>query len=158
MNGPTMRRRAKGSTRPTSSPPPKSLRRAGITRSTIAFLSASDKLSARATEGQDQMVSTGRFTSVAAGLLLTAAASAGMSVLAQPSPTTVEDKLRTVATRNGMVHILPATPATTQWGWFDNAQPPVMTIASGDTVVMETLMHSQDRIVPGTTIEQIRKL
>src|SRR5690349_18155202 len=26
--------------------------------------------------------------------------------------------------RQGEVHLLAATPATTQWGWFDNAQPP----------------------------------
>ena len=54
-------------------------------------------------------------------------------------------------------HLLPATPATTQWGWFDNAQPPVLRIRSGDTVVMETMMHSHNQIVPGITIEQVKK-
>jgi acetamidase/formamidase len=54
-------------------------------------------------------------------------------------------------------HILPATPATTQWGWFDNAQPPVLRVNSGDTVVMETMMHSHNQIVPGITIEQVKK-
>ena len=92
------------------------------------------------------------------GLAFALAAACAAAALAQSRPTAVEDKLRTVATRSGMIHLLPATLATTQWGWFDNAQPPVMTIASGDTVMMETLMHSQDRIVPGTTIEQIKKL
>src|SRR5438128_11739633 len=52
-------------------------------------------------------------------------------------------------TPKGKVHLLPATPATTQWGWFDNAQPPVLRIGSGDTVVMETMMHSHNQIVPG---------
>src|SRR5689334_18669241 len=59
--------------------------------------------------------------------------------------------------KKGKTHILPATPATTQWGWFDNAQPPVLRINSGDTVVMETMMHSHNQIVPGITIEQVKK-
>jgi acetamidase/formamidase len=58
----------------------------------------------------------------------------------------------------GKVHLLPATLETTQWGWFDNAQPPVLTIDPGDTVVMETMMHSHNQIVPGKTIEELKKL
>jgi acetamidase/formamidase len=58
----------------------------------------------------------------------------------------------------GKVHLLPATLETTQWGWFDNAQPPVLTIESGDTVVLETMMHSHNQVVPGRTIEEIKKL
>lgn len=57
----------------------------------------------------------------------------------------------------GTVHLLPATPATTQWGWFDNSQPPVLHIRSGDTVVLETMMHSHNQVVPGITIEQVKK-
>ena len=49
----------------------------------------------------------------------------------------------------GKVHLLPATMETTQLGWYDNAQKPVLTINSGDTVVMETMMHFHDRLVPG---------
>jgi acetamidase/formamidase len=56
------------------------------------------------------------------------------------------------------VHLLPATLETTQWGWFDNAQTPVVRVNSGDTIVMETMMHSHNQVVPGTTIEQIKKL
>jgi acetamidase/formamidase len=65
----------------------------------------------------------------------------------------------TVPAKNpkGKVHLLPATPATTQWGWFDNAQPPVLRVNSGDTVVMETMMHSHNQVVPGITIEQVKK-
>ena len=59
---------------------------------------------------------------------------------------------------NGKVHLLPATLETTQWGWFDNAQPPVLRIESGDTVVLETMMHSHNQVVPGRTIEEIKKL
>ncbi len=58
----------------------------------------------------------------------------------------------------GKVHLLPATLETTQWGWFDNAQPPVLKIDSGDTVVFETMMHSHNQVVPGRTIEEIKKL
>ena len=47
---------------------------------------------------------------------------------------------------------------TTQWGWFNNAQPPVLHVNSGDTIVFETMMHSHNQVVPGTTIEQIKKL
>ena len=67
--------------------------------------------------------------------------------------------LRVVELPNGKrIHLLPATLETTQWGWFDNAQPPVLRINSGDTVALETMMHSHNQIVPGTTIEQIKKL
>src|SRR5262249_1317771 len=70
-----------------------------------------------------------------------------------------DPKLRTVSLPSGKkVHVLPATLETPQWGWFDNAQPPVLRVNSGDTVVMETMMHSHNQIVPGTTIEQIKKL
>ena len=70
-----------------------------------------------------------------------------------------DSKLRVAAQPNGKkVHLLPATLETTQWGWFDNAQPPVLRVQSGDTIVMETMMHSHNQVVPGTTIEQIKKL
>jgi acetamidase/formamidase len=34
----------------------------------------------------------------------------------------------------------------------------VLRVHSGDTIVMETMMHSHNQVVPGTTIEQIKKL
>jgi acetamidase/formamidase len=58
----------------------------------------------------------------------------------------------------GRTYLLPATERTVQWGWFDNEQEPVLTIRSGDTVVMETMMHSHNQIVPGVTIEEITAL
>jgi len=58
----------------------------------------------------------------------------------------------------GRTYLLPATEQTVQWGWFDNEEPPVLTIRSGDTVVMKTMMHSHNRIVPGVTIEDIKAL
>ena len=61
------------------------------------------------------------------------------------------------ANARGQVHLLPATPATTQWGWFDNAQTPVLRINPSDTVVMETMMHAHNQVVPGITIDQVKK-
>lgn len=79
-----------------------------------------------------------------------AAAFASLPALAQS--VTVASKLP------GKVHLLPATLETTQWGWFDNAQAPVLTVDSGDTVVMETMMHAHNQVVPGKTIEELKKL
>jgi acetamidase/formamidase len=83
----------------------------------------------------------------------TATIAAGYPGLGPGDPT-----LRAAILPNGKkVHVLPATLETTQWGWFDNAQPPVLRVKSGDTIVLETMMHSHNQIVPGTTIEQIKK-
>ena len=59
---------------------------------------------------------------------------------------------------SGKLYLLPATLETTQWGWFNNAQPPVIKVDSGDTIVIETMMHSHNQVVPGKTIEEIKKL
>lgn len=67
-------------------------------------------------------------------------------------------KARSLDSRLGDVFMLPATPDTTQWGWFDNAQPPVLAVRSGDTVVMETMMASNNQILPGVSIEEITRL
>jgi len=87
------------------------------------------------------------------------AAPAAPSTQAVPQIGPPDPNLQTVALPSGKkVHLLPATLETTQWGWFDNAQPPVLRVNSGDTVVMETMMHSHNLVIPGTTIEQIKKL
>jgi acetamidase/formamidase len=39
------------------------------------------------------------------------------------------------------MHVLRATPQTCFWGFFDRALPPVLTVASGDLVQVETLTH-----------------
>src|SRR5712692_1601446 len=77
-----------------------------------------------------------------------------------PGSTPDQEKLRIVPAKRfpGKVHVLPATIDTTQWGWFNNAQPPVLNVASGDTIVFEMMMHSHNQVVPGVTIEQIKKL
>src|SRR5689334_23895647 len=58
----------------------------------------------------------------------------------------------------GKVHLLPATMETTQVGWYDNAQKPVLTVKPGDTVVMETMMHLHDALVPSASFEQMAKI
>src|SRR3981081_793575 len=69
-----------------------------------------------------------------------------------------DSRLRVVNLPNGKkMHLLPATLDTTQWGWFDKAQPPVLRVNSGDTVVLETMMHSHNQVVPGTTIEKSKQ-
>jgi len=55
-------------------------------------------------------------------------------------------------------YVLPATPATSQWGVFDNQQAPVLKIRSGDTVAIETMAASDNQVIPGATIEQIIKI
>ena len=83
-------------------------------------------------------------------------AAGGMLALAATSA--AAQSLTTASRLPGKVHLLPATLETTQWGWFDNSQAPVLTIDSGDTVVLETMMHSHNLVVPGRTIEEIKKL
>jgi acetamidase/formamidase len=89
-----------------------------------------------------------------------AAQSAPAPVPFAPASTPEQEKLRLMPAKRypGKVHVLPATMETTQWGWFNNAQPPVLHVDSGDTIVFETMMHSHNQIVPGATIEQIKKL
>lgn len=60
-----------------------------------------------------------------------------------------------VINQKNKTYILPATPATAQWGFFDSKQPPVLTINSGDSVVIETMAASDNQVVPGATIDQI---
>ena len=55
-------------------------------------------------------------------------------------------------------YILPATPASAQWGVYDSRLPPILSINSGDTVVVETMAASDNQVVPGATIEQIVKI
>src|SRR5258706_2949507 len=53
-----------------------------------------------------------------------------------PASTPEQERLRILAAKGypGTVHVLPATSDTTQWGWFNNAQPPVLHVKSGDTI------------------------
>src|SRR3977135_3941833 len=77
-----------------------------------------------------------------------------------PAAPPEHEQLRLVPAKRypGKVHVLPATMERAQWGCFNNAQPPVLNVNTGDTIVFETMMHSHNQVVPGTTIEQIKKL
>jgi len=55
----------------------------------------------------------------------------------------------------GQHHTLAATLETVQWGWLDPKEPPKLTINSGDTVSIETMMHSHDKIRPGVTMDDV---
>jgi hypothetical protein len=55
----------------------------------------------------------------------------------------------------GKRHTLAATLETVQWGWLDPKEPPKLTVDSGDTVSIETMMHSHDKVRPGITMDEI---
>jgi acetamidase/formamidase len=52
-------------------------------------------------------------------------------------------------------HVLKATPDDVQWGWLDPREKPRLTIESGDTVSIETLMHARDQIHKDVPMDQI---
>lgn len=47
-------------------------------------------------------------------------------------------------------HVLPATPETVAWGYFDAARKPVLEIDSGDTVTFDTLSGEPEDMPPST--------
>lgn len=97
-------------------------------------------------------------------LLGSAAAAAAVSVLpkaraqetARPEMAALQDGY--VGQYQGGVYLLPATDETVQWGWFNNAEAPRARIKSGDTIILETMMASQNQILPGVSIEKITEL
>src|SRR4051812_15946443 len=62
------------------------------------------------------------------------------------------------ASAAGKHHVLKATPENVQWGWLDPKEAPRLTIDSGDTVSIETLMHAKDQIQKGVSMEKIVEL
>ena len=94
---------------------------------------------------------------VAVGVL-----AAGLYALAQQpyqlAPMDEAKRDRVVAAGGGTYHVLPATLQTTQWGWLDPAEPPKLTVNSGDTVAVETMMHAHNAIQPGSTMDDLVKL
>jgi acetamidase/formamidase len=52
----------------------------------------------------------------------------------------------------GRVHRLPATPATVAWGHYAATTPPVLRVASGDTVDVETLITSSPQRLEGAGV------
>lgn len=55
----------------------------------------------------------------------------------------------------GKTHRLIATSQTVHTGFFDAAIPPVLTIESGDTVSLSTLMLMDDQLQCGMTLEEL---
>ncbi|HEX7125730.1 MAG TPA: acetamidase/formamidase family protein [Thermodesulfobacteriota bacterium] len=88
------------------------------------------------------------------GLLVAAAVGLVLVVLASGDPATGQGRSAPPGA-TGTHHVLPATLETVQWGWLDPKEPPKLTIESGDTVAVETMMHSHDKIQPGVTMEEI---
>lgn len=57
--------------------------------------------------------------------------------------------------QKGRHHSLAATLETTQWGWLDPKEPPKLTVNSGDTVSIETMMHAHNKVQQGITMDEI---
>ena len=100
------------------------------------------------------MISTKRSLIVVAVV----AAIAGGAVIAQQSaaPRGSHDWASRVPA--GKHHTLAATLDTVQWGWLDPQEKPKLTVNSGDTISIETMMHSHDKVQPGITMEQVVEL
>lgn len=60
-----------------------------------------------------------------------------------------------VAAQKGRHHSLTATLETTQWGWLDPKESPKLTVNSGDTVSIETMMHAHNKVQQGITMDEI---
>ena len=77
-------------------------------------------------------------------------------------PGTLDQKLMTApqlkSSMQAKAYLLPATPATTQWGVFNKDQPPVLKIKPGDSVSIETEAASDNQVVPGVSVEQVAKM
>jgi acetamidase/formamidase len=58
----------------------------------------------------------------------------------------------------GKHYVLKATKETVQWGWLDPTEKPKLTVSSGDTISIETMMHALDAIQPGVSMEEIVRL
>lgn len=59
--------------------------------------------------------------------------------------------------QDGKIHKLVATPQTVHTGFFDSTIPPVLTIDSGDTVVLNTLMLMDNQLRCGMSFEELVK-
>lgn len=60
--------------------------------------------------------------------------------------------------QEGKTHRLEATPQTVHTGFFDASIPPVLTIESGDTVVLSTMMLMDGQLRCGMTLEELLKV
>jgi len=79
---------------------------------------------------------------------LIAGFTSGAVCAAEPDQKAVKEKA-------GKHHNLPATLDTVQWGWFDLKESPKVTIDSGGTVSVETMMHSHDKVKDGVSMQEL---
>jgi acetamidase/formamidase len=86
------------------------------------------------------------------------AAIAGGAVIAQQSAAPRGNHDWASRAPAGKHHTLAATLDTVQWGWLDPQEKPKLTVNSGDTISIETMMHSHDKVQPGITMEQVVEL
>jgi acetamidase/formamidase len=61
----------------------------------------------------------------------------------------------TAVAQEGKMFILAATPQTTHTGSFDSSIPPVLTLDSGDTVTLGTMMLMEGKLKCGMTFEEL---
>ena len=87
-----------------------------------------------------------------------AAALAATSVIAQQAGSARGNHTWAPKVEQGKQHKLAATLDTVQWGWLDPREKPRLTINSGDTVSIETMMHGHDKVQPGITMDQVVEL
>ena len=76
-------------------------------------------------------------------------------IFIQGPPDQANMLIRQLSSSKNSTYILPATPSTTNWGYFDAGAPPALTIKSGDTVIIETLPAGGGQVAPGITEAQI---
>ncbi len=76
-------------------------------------------------------------------------------IFIQGPPDQANMLIRQLSTEKNSTYVLPATPSTTNWGYFDAGAPPALTIKPGDTVVIETLPAGGGQVAPGITEAQI---
>ena len=76
-------------------------------------------------------------------------------IFIQGPPDQANMLIRQLSSSKNSTYILPATPSTTNWGYFDAGAPPALTIKSGDTVVIETVPAGGGQVAPGITEAQI---
>ena len=70
-------------------------------------------------------------------------------IFIQGPPNQANMLIRQLSNGKNNTYILPATPSTTNWGYFDAGAPPALTIKSGDTVIIETLPAGGGQVPPG---------
>src|SRR5215467_6468751 len=106
------------------------------------------------------MMSSLREAKSAVGTLVAVllAAAAASPADAQQSPPGLGNHDWAPKVGQGKHHTLAATLETVQWGWLDPREKPKLSVESGDTVSIETMMHAHDKVQPGISMEQVVEL